>query len=323
MLNVAMLSRWHVHADGYADMLRKTGKVNISAVWDEDPVKGSEWAGKLGVPFCPDLDTVLSDRSIDAVCCCTPTTMHREVLIKAADAHKHIFSEKAMATTVADCKAIAEAVRRNGVIFMLSLPHKCRPDVQFIKRCIDSGDFGDITLIRVRNAHNGISAGWLPSYWFDEAAAGGGAMMDLGCHPMYLLSMFLGKPRNYAAVYSSPFGTPVDENAVAVIEFENGATGVSETSFVSYASPYIIEVHGTKGVLISTNGEVRFKNFRTSEYQDGFITPSLPAAKKEPVSLFPDICLAGGPAPEEFGTEAGIELTRLLEETYKVNVSKL
>ena len=322
MLNVAMLSRWHVHADGYADALKKTGKVNISAVWDENPALGEEWAKQLGAPFIPDLDALLARKDVDAVCCCTPTTMHREVLVKAAEAGKHIFSEKAMATTVEDCIAIADAVKKNGVLFMLSFPHKGRPDVQFIKRCIDNGDFGDITLVRIRNAHNGISGGWLPGYWFDEKAAGGGAMMDLGCHGMYLLSMFLGKPKNYAAIYSSPFGTAVDENAAALIEFENGATGVSETSFVSYASPYIIEVHGTKGALVSTDGKVLFRNVKTAEYQNGFITPSLPAALPEPIRMFPDICLSGGPVPEQYGAEAGIELTRLLEETYKANASR-
>jgi predicted dehydrogenase len=322
MLNVAMLSRWHVHADGYAETLKKTGKVNITAVWDENPSEGKKWAEKLGAEFTGDLDALLARKDVDAVVCCTPTTMHREVLIKAANAGKHIFSEKAMATTVEDCVAIADAVKKNGVIFMLSLPHKCRSDVMFIKRCIDNGDFGDITLARVRNAHNGISGKWLPSYWFDESAAGGGAMMDLGCHPMYLLSMFLGKPKNYAAIYSSPFGTAVDENAAALIEFENGATGVSETSFVSYASPYIIEIHGTKGVLISTDGKVLFRNEKTAEYQNGFISPTLPPARPDPIAMFPDVCLSGGPAPEEFGLDAGIELTRLLEETYKVNASK-
>ena len=167
MLNIAMLSRWHVHADGYANDFRRTGKVNISAVWDEDPVEGAKWAEKLGVEFVADLDELLARKDIDAVCCCTPTTMHKDVLIKAANAGKHIFSEKAMATTVEDCLAIEEAVKKNNVTFMLSLPHKSRPDVQFIKKAIDNGDFGDVTLVRVRNAHNGMSAGWLPEYWYD------------------------------------------------------------------------------------------------------------------------------------------------------------
>ena len=322
MLNIAMLSRWHVHADGYANDFRRTGKVNISAVWDEDPVEGAKWAEKLGVEFIADLDELLARKDIDAVCCCTPTTMHKDVLIKAANAGKHIFSEKAMATTVEDCLAIEEAVKKNNVTFMLSLPHKSRPDVQFIKKAIDNGDFGDVTLVRVRNAHNGLSANWLPEYWYDETTAGGGAMMDLGCHGMYLLSMFLGKPKNYAAVYSAPFGRSVDENAAALIEFENGATGISETSFISYGSPYIIEVHGTKGVLISTDGDVKFRNFKTEEYQNGFISPKLPKPGPYPLDLFVDVCINGEPTPAEFGTKVGIELTRLLEETYKVNASK-
>ncbi len=322
MLNIAMLSRWHVHANGYANDFRRTGKANIVAVWDEDPVAGAKWAEQLGVEFVADLDTLLARKDIDAVCCCTPTTMHKDVLIKAANAGKHIYSEKAMATTVEDCLAIEEAIQKNNVKFMLSLPHKSRPDVQFIKKAIDNGDFGDVTLVRVRNAHNGMSGGWLPEYWYDESTAGGGAMMDLGCHGMYLLSMFLGKPKNYAAVYSAPFRKGVDENAAALIEFENGATGISETSFISYSSPYMIEVHGTKGVLLSVDGDVKFKNFKTEEYQNGFISPKLPAHGPYPLDRFVDVCLNNEPVPEEFGTKVGIELTRLLEETYKVNAAK-
>ncbi len=322
MLNIAMLSCWHVHADGYAHDFLRTGKVNISAVWDEDPVRGAAWAKSLGTEFVPDIDVLLARKDIDAVCCCTPTTMHKTILVKAANAGKHIFSEKAMATTVEDCVEIADAVKKNNVVFMLSLPHKCRPDVLFAKKCIENGDFGTVTTVRIRNAHNGISAGWLPSYWFDEDAAGGGAMMDLGCHPMYLLSMLLGTPKNYSAMYTAPFGTPVDENAAAVIEFENGAIGIAETSFVSYSSPYIIEIHGTKGVMISVDGDVRFKNVKTEEYQSDFIRPTLPQPLDTPLSAFVDVCINGKSAPEAFGTSAGIELTRLLQETYKVNASK-
>lgn len=47
-----------------------------------------------------------------------------------------------------------------------------------------------------RDAHSGVSGDWLPEYWFDKSKAAGGAMMDLGCHPMYLLAYFLGKPKS-------------------------------------------------------------------------------------------------------------------------------
>ena len=51
MLKVAMLSKWHVHAEGYARDLLATGKVQITCVWDEKPQRGAEWAERLGVDF--------------------------------------------------------------------------------------------------------------------------------------------------------------------------------------------------------------------------------------------------------------------------------
>ena len=98
MLRVAMLSKWHVHAEGYARDFLKTGKAEITAVWDEKPERGAEWAQRLGCDFESDLDKLLAREDVDAVCCCTPTTMHTDVLIRAAKAGKHIFTEKVLAT---------------------------------------------------------------------------------------------------------------------------------------------------------------------------------------------------------------------------------
>ena len=322
MLNVAMLSQWHVHADGYANTLIKTGKVNIKAVWDEDEKRGSAWAERLGAKFYSDLDELLADKEIQAVICDAPTTMHKEILVKAANAGKHIFTEKAVAPTVAECEEVEKAVEKNGVVFTVSMPHKCMPINKFVKKLISEGAFGKVTLIRIRNAHNGVSGNWLPKYWFDESKAAGGAMMDLGCHAMYLLDWFLGAPKSYAAAYNSMFGTPVDENAAAVIEFENGALGVSETSFISYCSPYIVEVHGTEGVLVSVGGDVKFRNKETDKYANGFITPALPAEDVSPLEQFVDACVNGKESPAGFTIKDGIALTRLLEETYKVNCAK-
>ena len=55
MLNAAMLSKWHVHAGGYANELKKSGKVAIKAVWDDNVERGSEWAKEIGADFEPDL----------------------------------------------------------------------------------------------------------------------------------------------------------------------------------------------------------------------------------------------------------------------------
>ena len=320
MLNSAMLSRWHVHAKGYAKELVATGKVKIVAVWDEDEKLGREWAQELGAEFIADLDALLARKDIDAVACNTPTTMHTEVLLKAANAGKHIFTEKTLACTVEECEKIAEAVKRNNVVFTISLPHKAWPVVKFAKKCIENGDFGRVTTVRIRKAHNGVSGGWLPDYWFIKDDCAGGAMMDLGCHPMYLLSYLCGKPKRVASIFNSILGTPVDENAVSTIEFENGCIGISETSFLAYSSPYTIEVHGTEGILLSRGDEVKFKTTKTAEFQKGFITPDiLPEGGTSPISRFVDACIDGTGSPEGLGLEDAVDLARLLENAYISN----
>ena len=122
MLRVGMLSSWHVHARGYAEELKNISNVHIAAVWDELPDRGKQWAGELNVPFVPDLDAFVSRDDVDAVVVDAPTNRHAEVMIAAAKAKKHIFTEKVMALTVRECDEIAEAVRQAGVKFCISFP---------------------------------------------------------------------------------------------------------------------------------------------------------------------------------------------------------
>ena len=143
--------------------------------------------------------------------------------------------------------------------------------------------------------------------------------MDLGCHPMYLLSYLCGKPKKITGIANSVFGTPVDENAIAIIEFEGGTIGVSETSFLAYSSPYTIEVHGTDGILLwQNNGELKYKTSETAKLNKGFISPdNLPKEDEKPIVRFVDSCLNGTGSPEGLGMKDAIELALLLENAYK------
>ncbi|HHW24306.1 MAG TPA: Gfo/Idh/MocA family oxidoreductase [Bacillota bacterium] len=319
MLNVAMLSKWHVHAEGYARELLNTGKVKITAVWDDDVARGSEWAKSLGADFEPDLEKLLSRSDVDAVVCDAPTTKHKDVIIAAARAKKHIFTEKALAPTVAECEEIKAEIEKAGVTFVISLPQRGTGPVQFARRMIADGAFGRVNLVRVRNGHNGVSGGWLPSYWFEEKDAAGGAMMDLGCHPMYTLAYLCGKPKRVSAIFNSPFGTPVDENAVATIEFENGIIGIAETSFIVYNTPSMLEVYGTEGALVCQNDDIKFISSKLAPYVRGYVKPSLPQNRPAPIVQFVEACINGTGSPEGLGIDDAIDLTRLLELSYIAN----
>jgi len=316
MLQVAMLSKWHVHAEGYAQQLIASGKVNIAAVWDDDAERGQQWANSLNAVFYADLDELLARKDIDAVVCDAPTTMHKDVMVKAAKAGKHIFTEKALCPTVAECLEVKEAIEESGVTFVISYPQRGYPAVQFAKDMLKKDMFGKITLVRIRNAHNGVSGGWLPDYWFEKKDAAGGAMMDLGCHPMYLLAYFLGKPKRVTGMFTAPYGKPVDENAVAIAEFNDGALGIAETGFISYNSPLIVEIHGTEGSMIAQGNDVQFSSAKLNGIVNGFIKPSLPEEKPSPLMQFVDAVIAGTGSPEDLGIDDAIALTELLENAY-------
>ena len=236
MLRVAMLSRWHVHANQYADEIRANDAAEVCAVWDEDAARGSAWASELEVPFEADLDALLAGDSIDAVCVVTPTNLHREVIVKAAEAGKHVFTEKVLAASVADCHAIAAAVKRNEVNFCISFPRRTAPAILYAKEALDAGLLGRPTALRLRVAHDGAVRDWLPAHFYDPDACGGGAMMDLGAHGMYLARWLLGPPKRIFSVFNTVTGRAVDDNAVCVIEFESGAIAVNETSFVGFGA---------------------------------------------------------------------------------------
>lgn len=316
MLKVAMLGKWHVHAEGYARELLQTGKVEITAVWDDDAERGKEWAKRLNTDFEPCLDTLLARTDVEAVICGNATTAHRDVIIKAAKARKHIFTEKALAPTLAECEEIKKAIVGSGVTFVISYPMRGSGVIKFARKMMAQGAFGKVSLVRIRNGHNGVSGNWLPAYWFEKKDAAGGAMMDLGCHPIYTLAYLCGKPKRITGMFSAPFGSKVDENAVAVAEFADGLIGIGETSFITYNSPEMIEIYGSEGTLISSGGDVKFTSSKLNGYVDGWVKPAVPKSNPIPLLQFVDACINGTGSPEGLGIDDALALTELLENAY-------
>jgi predicted dehydrogenase len=322
MLKTAMLSKWHVHARDYAARLLKTGKAEIAAVWDEDEERGKTWAGELGARYVGDLDGILASGDIQAVICDTPTTMHKEVLIAAAKAGKHIFTEKVLATSAAEADEIAAAVKKAGVVFVISYPLRRDPLMCYAKSLVESGIFGKIGMVRMRRSHSGITDGWLPGYWFDTSKSGGGAMMDLGAHPMYILPWLCGKPKRIAGVFNNLYGTSSDENAVVTVEFENGAIGIGETSFISHNTPDVLEIYGSDATLLMWGQDVKLTAKKFKGIYEGYISPQKTDIKEQPagpLEIFIDAVLCNKPPPEDLGVESGVTVSRLMELAYKSN----
>ena len=317
MLNIGLVSTWHVHTPGYVRELQASGKVHIAALWDENPEKGRERAAEWKTDFESDYDKFLARTDFTAVICNSPTTMHPLLLSKAAAAKKDIFTEKLLAVSTAEAEKLAEDIRKAGVIFTISLPLRANPAILYVKQLVDTGSLGRVTGARFRRSHSGVSDKWLPDYWYDVSKTGGGAMMDLGAHPVYVLTFLFGEPKRLSGLTSNIFGTSSDENAIAVAEFKGGILGTMETAFITYGVPDLLEVYGTEASVFVQAGEVRV----SSKSLDGLSfkeakPKTLPPAKPSPLIQFVDACINRSGSPEYLGLEDAVIMTKMIEATY-------
>ncbi len=318
MLKLAMLGAWHVHAPDYADQIKAHPEAEIALVWDDNESRGKAFAEKLDVPFQANLKQVLEDPTIHGVIINTPTSMHPTVITEAAKAGKHVFTEKVLTTTLSEALEVAEAIRKAGIKFTISFPHRSKPHNLFAKEAVEKGWLGKITLLRIRNAHNGAGAGWLPEHFYNRSECGGGAMIDLGAHGMYLSAWLLGKPQRISAMFGHLTGRAVEDNAVTVTEFADGAIAINETSFLSAQSPFSLELYGTEGSLFVGGPEdrVRLNATKVQGQLSGWIEPdTLPQALPTPIEQWVGAILRN--EPNHFDLAGAVALTELMDGAYR------
>jgi predicted dehydrogenase len=320
MLKIGLISNWHVHAQGYAQQLKKRADVKITAVWSEDEQKGRLWAKELDTRFFADYDTFLASQLFSAVICCAPTTSHFTLMSKAATAKKHIFTEKVFTANSDNAAYLARRVHNARINFTISMPCKVEPYFLYAKALLESGKLGTISAARCRRSHGGLSDGWLPAYWLDPTQSAGGAMMDLGAHPMYILAALFGKPQRLTALMVGA-SSKTDENAIALAEFENGVLGTMETGFNTHGVPDQLEIFGSSGSFFLFGNAIR-TNIKGEGPRE--IDPAdYPPAGFSPLDQFCDALIKGTPTPNGMGLEDAVLLTKMIERAYKANITGL
>ncbi len=312
MMKIALYGLWHVHAPSYYKTAAQYGKV--VGVYEPNSDFRNAFCEKYGVPaFASPEDLLNSDA--DAVIVCTSSDTHADVMVSIANAGKDIFTEKVLSLTEADCLRVAEAVKKNNVRFVISYPWMFRGGIRTVKAIADSGELGSLNYFRFRNCHDGSTGGWLPRHFFDAKECGGGAMIDLGAHGMYLADWFFGEPKTYASTFTLSYpieknSDGVEDNAVTVMGYENGAIALNETGFVSTGCPETLEVGGTKGYVVWKRGEAVRKTTLATEKKAVEVEtlPELPS----PLDAF-----LQGQTPIGCGIDDAIRLTRMMEGAYR------
>ena len=313
MFQAALISGWHVHAEGYAQEFNSIPGCGIAAVYDEDPARGRALAEMFGCPYYDTAKAALKAPGISAGILNSPTRDHPALLALMAEEGRHIFTEKVLTISFGDALAAREAILRAGITFAISFPHLSRPELKAAKAIADSGRLGRVTFARVRNVHDGAVAGWLPAHFYDRDQCGGGAMIDLGAHPMYTLAWLLGSPQSVQSLFSSVTGKQVEDNAVSLLRFEGGAIGVSETGFVSKGSPYTLEISGTQGSLMIHNGLSVCDQTTGMAWQ---AIQSLPEASPSPLRQWAEAVMGGTEVPEDIGINAAVRLSAIMDAAY-------
>jgi 1,5-anhydro-D-fructose reductase (1,5-anhydro-D-mannitol-forming) len=320
MIRIAMVSFWHVHARDYMRQAIEHPETEIVAVWDELPERGRAIAKQLGIRFYEQLDELLGQTDIDAVIIGTPTNIHRDVIIAAAQAGKHIFTEKVIASTLHEANEIVRAAEKAGVKLTVSLPRLNDGYTQAIREILSRELLGELTLARVRLSHNGAIRteenlhGWLPQHFFNLEQCTGGAMIDLGCHPMYLTRLFLGLPESVSANYGYITGREVEDNAVVTLRYPQGAIGIVEAGFVNRHSPFSIEVHGTEGSLLYGTPEAKLllrSHIPAAKSQEQWSEYPLPARLPSAFEQWVGHIQHGTTANENI--QLALDLSRLME----------
>ncbi|MFB5675403.1 Gfo/Idh/MocA family protein [Paenibacillus terreus] len=314
MIKIGKISYWHVHAWDYTKQAGAHSDAEIVAVWDENQERGKEAADRQGVAFYASLDEMLAQDDIDAVIVDAPTYMHRDVMLKAAAAGKHIFTEKVLAPTLHEVNEILDAVDRNKVKLTVSLPRLNDGYTLAIRDILDQELLGQVTQVRVRLSHNGATAGWLPSSFYKLEDCLGGALIDLGCHPMYLTRLFLQQDvEEVKAEFGYVTGKEVEDNAVATLSTSSGAIGIVEAGFVNNFSPFSVEIHGTEGsILYGTPDEkLLIRTSRKEEYKDAWVELPVPGPRESAFEQWISHIQQDTTADENVAY--AVELTKLME----------
>jgi len=221
----------------------------LEAVMDVDQEGAREMAEKFGVRLCPSLDDLLNEGAVRAVYIATPNHLHKEHVLAAARAGKHVLCEKPLALKTDDIREMISACKQAGVLLGVGFMMRFNVYHRRIRDLIGEGALG--TPVHAR----GQMTSWHPpseTAWRHVREKGGGVLNDVGSHVLDVLEMLFGRTRRVSCeCCNRVHDSPVEDTALMQLVFESGVLGMVDVSFCvpSQASEYVLEVYGSKGAI--------------------------------------------------------------------------
>jgi predicted dehydrogenase len=229
----------------------RRGRDQVQVVYSRTEERGAAFRRRWGIPASTtSVEEAVNHPEVDTVVVGLPNHLHEEAVTAAAAAGKAVLVTKPLARSAAEAGRILETVERAGVFggYLEDLVYT--PKTRKALASTQSGAVGDVLWVRSRETHPGPHSAW---FW-DAAQAGGGAIVDLGCHCIEIVRSFVGKGNRPVEVmcWADTLVHPIEaeDNAIALIRFESGAVGQFEVSWTFRGGMDLRdEVAGTEGTI--------------------------------------------------------------------------
>lgn len=223
----------------------------VLRVYSRSEDRAQAFATKWDIPrWSTDMAEAVNDPDTDVVVIGLPNHLHEEAVRLCAEAGKAVLCTKPLARTGAEAKRILDLVEDAGIFAGYLEDLVYTPKTLKALQSVKNGALGDVLWARSRETHSGPHSDW---FW-DLEQAGGGAIVDLGCHCIEIIRNFVGKDLRPVEVmcWADTLVHPIDaeDNGIGLIRFANGAMGQFEVSW-SFRGGMDLrdEVAGTEGTI--------------------------------------------------------------------------
>ena len=238
----------HIHLESYH---RFVHDAEVVAVYGRNAGNAEAFARQYGIPaWYDDLDKLLEETDAEVVDICVPNYLHHEACMKSAARGKHIIIEKPLAMTLDEADEMIAVCKEKNLKLMYAEELCFAPKYERVRALVNAGALGDVYMMKQMEKHSGPHSAW----FYKKETAGGGVMMDMGCHALEWFRWMTGNAKvktvfaDMKTVLHKDI-TDCDDNSIVIVEFENGVVGMAEDSWARHGGmDDRIEVYGTKGV---------------------------------------------------------------------------
>jgi predicted dehydrogenase len=258
-IGVGILGFAHGHVGSYCTRWTKEPELDMKVVagWDHNPERLAKAAETFGLQPYSSVDELLANPEVQAVVVSSETSMHADLVEKAAAAGKQIAVQKPISLTLAEADRIVEAVRRHNVPFTMAWQMRVDPQNVKMKELIESGELGKVFMVRRRHGLNTHHWPEFTTLWHNDPKYNRDIWADDSAHPIDFIHWLLGVPESVTAEVDTIFDPRVpNDNGVAIFRYPGGPIAEVSCSFTVVAAENTTEVIAENGSIVQNYGDV-------------------------------------------------------------------